>query len=75
MSEIDTTRAMAKRAASILMQHYHGQLNNPIVMAKMLLLEGVFNEQDCREVTRETAISGQSDAKLWEKQLMIMTSS
>ena len=53
---------MAKRAASILMQHYHGQLNNPIVMAKMLLLEGVFNEQDCREVTRETSISGQSDA-------------
>ena len=62
MSEIDTTRAMAKRASSILMHHYHGQLNNPIIMARMLLLEGVFDEQDCYEVTRETAISGQNDA-------------
>ena len=61
MSEIDTTRAMAKRASSILMQHYHGQLNNPIIMARMLLLEGVFDEQDCYEVTRETANSGQND--------------
>ena len=31
-------------------------------MARMLLLEGVFDEQDCCEVTRETSISGQSDA-------------
>ena len=62
MSEIDTTQAMAKRASSILMQHYHGQLNNPIIMARMLLLEGVFDEQDCSEVTHETSITGQSDA-------------
>ena len=62
MSEIDTTRAMTKRASSILMEHYHGQLNNPSSMAWMLLLEGVFDEQDCYEVTRETAISGQNDA-------------
>ena len=61
MSEIDTTQAMAKRA-SVLMQHYHGQLNNPIIMCRMLLLEGVFDEQDCYEVTRETSISGQNDA-------------
>ena len=53
---------MAKRASSILMQHYHGQLNNPIIMARMLLLEGVFDEQDCYEVTRETSITGQNDA-------------
>ena len=62
MSEIDTTQAMAKRASSILMQHYHGQLNNPIIMARMLLLEGVFDEQDCYEVTQETSITGQIDA-------------
>ena len=61
MSLIDT-QTMAKRASSILMQHYHGQLNNPIIMARMMLLEGVFDEQDCYEVTRETSISGQSDA-------------
>ena len=53
---------MAKRASSILMQHYHGQQNNPITMARMLLLEGVFDEQDCYEVTRETSITGQIDA-------------
>ena len=53
---------MAKRASSILMQHYHGQLNNPIIMARMLLQEGVFDEQHCYEVTRETSISGQNDA-------------
>ena len=62
MLEIDTTQAMAKRASSILMQHYHGQLNNPTIMARMLLLEGVFDEQDCREVTRETSITGQNHA-------------
>ena len=62
MSEIDTTQAMAKRASSILMQHYHGQLNNPIIMSRMLLLEGIFDEQDCREVTSETSITGQNDA-------------
>ena len=53
---------MDKRASSILMQHYHGQLNNPIIMARMLLLEGVFDEQDCYEVTQETSITGQIDA-------------
>ena len=62
MSEIDTTRAMAKRASSILMHHYHGQLNNPITMARMMLLEGVFDEQHCYEVTHKTSITGQSDA-------------
>ena len=62
MSEIHTIQAMAKRASSILMQHYHGQLNNPITMARMLLLEGVFDKQDCYQVTRETAISRQNDA-------------
>ena len=61
MSLIET-QTMAKRVSSILMHHYHGQLNNPIIMARMLLLEGVFDEQDCYEVTRETSISGQSDA-------------
>ena len=59
---IDTTQAMDKRASSILMQHYHGQLNNPIIMARMLLLERVFDEQDCYEVTHETSITGQNDA-------------
>ena len=49
-------------AKTILMQHYHGQLNNPIIMSSMLLLEGIFDEQDCREVTSETSITGQSDA-------------
>ena len=53
---------MDKRASSILMQHYHGQLNNPIIMARMLLLERVFDEQDCSEVTHETSITGQNDA-------------
>ena len=53
---------MAKRASSILMQHYHGQMNNPIIMARMLLLEGVFDEQDCYEVLCETSISSQNDA-------------
>ena len=62
MSELDTTRAMAERASSILMQHYHGQLNNPIIMARMLLLEGVFDEQDYSEVTHETSITAQNDA-------------
>ena len=61
MSLIET-QTMAKRASSILMQHYHSQLNNPIIMSRMLLLEGVFDEQHCYEVTRETSISGQSDA-------------
>ena len=31
-------------------------------MAKMLLLEGVFDEQDCYEVTHEMSITGQIDA-------------
>ena len=53
---------MAKRSSSILMQHYHGQLNNPITMSSMLLLEGIFDEQDCCEVTSETSTTGQSDA-------------
>ena len=53
---------MAKRASSILMQQYHGQLNNPIIMARMLLLEGVFDEQDCYDVTHKTSITGQNDA-------------
>ena len=57
-----TAQAMAKRASSILMQHYHGQMNNPIIMARMLLLEGVFDEQYCYEVTCETSISSQNDA-------------
>ena len=55
------TQTMAKRASSILMRHYHGQLNNPIIMARMLLLEGVFDEQDCDEVTHETSISNQNN--------------
>ena len=56
------SQAMAKRASAILMQHYHNQLSNPIIMARILLLEGVFDEQDCCEVTHETSISGQSNA-------------
>ena len=63
MSEIDTTQVMAKRA-SILMHHYHGQLNNPITMARMMLLEGVFDEQHCYEVTHKTSITGQNDEAL-----------
>ena len=55
-------KTMAKRASSILMQHYHGQMNNLIIMARMLLLEGVFDEQDCYEVMCETSISSQNDA-------------
>ena len=62
MSEIAQAMAKRSRASFILMQHYHGQLNNPIMMARMLLLEGVFDEQDCYEVTRVTTISGQNDA-------------
>ena len=62
MSKIDKTLTMAERVSSTLMQHYQGQLNNPIIMAKMLLLEGVFDEQDCYEVTRETSITDQSNA-------------
>ena len=62
MSEIDMSQAMVKRASAILMQHYHSQLSNPIIMARILLLEGVFDEQDCCEVRRETSISGQRDA-------------
>ena len=61
MVEIETTQTMAKRASSILMQHYHGQLNNPIILARMLLLEGVFDEQDCYEVMNKTSISVQND--------------
>ena len=53
---------MAKRFSSILMQHYDGQMNNPIIMARILLLEGVFDEQDCYEVTHKTCITGQKDA-------------
>ena len=45
-----------------LMQHYHGHLNNPIIMARMLLLEGVFDEHDWNEVTHKTSISGQIGA-------------
>ena len=44
------------------MQHYDGQMNNPIIIARILLLEGVFNEQDCYEVTHKTSITGQKDA-------------
>ena len=51
-------------ASSTLKQHYEEvvkQLNNPIVVARLLVLEGVFAEPDLDTVERKRSLSSQKD--------------
>ena len=51
-------------ANSILVEHYDEvmeQLTNPVVIARLLLVEGLFDEQDLDELERKHPLSTQKD--------------